>query len=851
MGQQGSRETGQHGFRSTGHQSTNKCYPPQCNGSQEWPRWATGLTQGLPQDGDRGLFRGEFILVQAPQTVGHNVETHPQCLQIYRNQYRHHFMNAATCPEESSIHFSQTGRNFPGYRLSRAVSSTNRDCPQLVKTKLGHIPEEEDDDQDSSRGQKENRCDNANKTDKTRATQFLSCDGSSDDHYASKTDARDSTFHYFATNLIKPVFVTSQRYGSFQTMTSRYTPVKQRQDIRQSYSLPRHKTILNGQMKPFNHRSGRSSNVSDYNKPQSQRRSTLVQNENNVYDIPESTGKLSNDFNRPSSPIEDYSSSESGISDSDEVSTQYISNPNLFQGGRRRKHKDKMLTKFRRKSSSADSAIKDLDNWSSYSSDKTASPTQLKTRASCPDVHQMKYVKHKDKRHGELARHKEETSRTNPKMVSEHHSEHESKQSSEDEDDVSCVSRNEENKTSGPDVSLFEVSLTSERLCSLDCDTDKTDSDSPNSKIVSDNRNHKTDSNILYKVSKKSKSLSTKNIGESISVLGTISKTSSKNCTSNMFHIQPDQLKSKTLENEPASKGREDFSAQSDLLTLKKNTRWKRLETESVNNTCKTRIRELQDILMKQSLPLSSPETLFSITVSDRSEENVTGNSDTQAKSTKPGTGNCKIVLDEGLDDSEKLNKSNTDNMKHKYVDHEKPSPNMTKRCFITEKSSPKTMQKCVDSDKSSPRTLQKNIVSDKSSPMTIPKSVTSDKSSPMTIPKSVTSDKSSPMIIPKSVTSDKSSPMTIPKSVISDKSSPITITKSVISDKSSPITIPKSDVSDKSSPMTILKSVASDKSTSSRNKAELKADLTVLAENVTLPPPPPAPPLPDKFLRN
>ncbi|KAI8793874.1 myosin tail region-interacting protein MTI1 isoform X1, partial [Biomphalaria glabrata] len=87
MGQQGSRETGQHGFRSTGHQSTNKCYPPQSNGSQEWPRWATGLTQGLPQDGDRGLFRGEFILVQAPQTVGHNVETHPQCLQIYRNQY--------------------------------------------------------------------------------------------------------------------------------------------------------------------------------------------------------------------------------------------------------------------------------------------------------------------------------------------------------------------------------------------------------------------------------------------------------------------------------------------------------------------------------------------------------------------------------------------------------------------------------------------------------------------------------------------------------------------------------------------------------------------------------------------
>ncbi|GFN94988.1 hypothetical protein PoB_002149400 [Plakobranchus ocellatus] len=34
--------------------------------SQAWPSWASGLTQRLPPEGDRGLFRGEFILMQGP-----------------------------------------------------------------------------------------------------------------------------------------------------------------------------------------------------------------------------------------------------------------------------------------------------------------------------------------------------------------------------------------------------------------------------------------------------------------------------------------------------------------------------------------------------------------------------------------------------------------------------------------------------------------------------------------------------------------------------------------------------------------------------------------------------------------
>ncbi|GFS08182.1 hypothetical protein ElyMa_006587600 [Elysia marginata] len=37
---------------------------------QAWPSWATSLTQRLPPDGDRGIFRGEFILVQAPSQLG-------------------------------------------------------------------------------------------------------------------------------------------------------------------------------------------------------------------------------------------------------------------------------------------------------------------------------------------------------------------------------------------------------------------------------------------------------------------------------------------------------------------------------------------------------------------------------------------------------------------------------------------------------------------------------------------------------------------------------------------------------------------------------------------------------------
>ena len=42
---------------------------------QAWPSWASGLTQRLPREGDRGIFRGEFILVQAPAQHGRDEST--------------------------------------------------------------------------------------------------------------------------------------------------------------------------------------------------------------------------------------------------------------------------------------------------------------------------------------------------------------------------------------------------------------------------------------------------------------------------------------------------------------------------------------------------------------------------------------------------------------------------------------------------------------------------------------------------------------------------------------------------------------------------------------------------------
>lgn len=90
---------GQHTSRPPSEQTRPRSPQSHLPPSQAWPRWASSLTHGLPPEGDRGLFRGEFILVQAPMTdmMVRSEESHPGVSNLFRHQFRKWYINIERC----------------------------------------------------------------------------------------------------------------------------------------------------------------------------------------------------------------------------------------------------------------------------------------------------------------------------------------------------------------------------------------------------------------------------------------------------------------------------------------------------------------------------------------------------------------------------------------------------------------------------------------------------------------------------------------------------------------------------------------------------------------------------------
>ncbi|GFS08189.1 hypothetical protein ElyMa_006587800 [Elysia marginata] len=212
-------------------------------------------------------------------------------------------------------------------------------------------------------------------------------------------------FEYFAHHLVKPAFVTSERYGNFNTLTARSGTMSQgvpRPHVRMIRSLPRPTKLSNG-VTPLQHgttltmRRGLLSpdKIRDLDFAMSKSagsfNNTDLGYEYSIYrDWSTAPGA---DFDRgqdvvsgyvemdrrPISPIKDYSSSESGISDDGcESSPSKAGNSSFVRRGRgssvpptesvvRRKGGRNVR---KRQGSSVDSAFRETD-YSSYSSGKS------------------------------------------------------------------------------------------------------------------------------------------------------------------------------------------------------------------------------------------------------------------------------------------------------------------------------------------------------------------------------------------------------------------------------------------------------------------------------------------------
>lgn len=255
-------------------------------------------------------------------------------------------------------------------------------------------------------------------------------EASSDDDYSHRNRNGPAPveegvpYHYFANHLVKPFFVTSQRYGSFQTMTARYKssfPLP-RPNVRISKSLPRpvkHMeygkpfrrgvtlTWRNRFSKPENMHSferpylkhelnGRSGETAIYSQsPRSLKANEVMPEYELCHDYSEvlahSPAVKTYEGRRPLSPVQDYSSSESGISDDYRMAFKTSKKSSSRNSGTTKTSSSDESNRLhkRRKSSSADSAMRDFDVLSSCSSgaeenngDEVFSGTRYKTHGS-------------------------------------------------------------------------------------------------------------------------------------------------------------------------------------------------------------------------------------------------------------------------------------------------------------------------------------------------------------------------------------------------------------------------------------------------------------------------------------